>query len=381
MKELLLGLRLVLEELNVVDQQHVDVAVALLAGLDARCAQRGDELGGELLARRVPDRELGVVAVEVVRDRAEEVGLAQPRSTVEEQGVVGLARQLRDGERRTVGEPIAVADHEALEGVRRVWRHGRSAARLVGGRQPPRAVVGHERDLPQRLGVRMERGGETRRVTTLNPGSDSFRTGDVESSAVRGDGPKRLEPQLVGGGRKRGSNLVANPLPDRREIVRQRLLHVVLRPSRVLCWSAPPEASRGARRARDYTAGSGAESGVPGGVAAIRGESPPARLPARRRGGGCVYWRRPALSLSQSPPGAASPNDEADLSAQEAEACPSPRFSRPHADARGAGRPAAPTAQGPQAADAVAPLDDPEQVGAERSRPAVPQRRLRARVS
>ena len=47
MEELLLGVLLALEELHVVDQQHVDVAIAGLEGLRPGRAQGADELVGE----------------------------------------------------------------------------------------------------------------------------------------------------------------------------------------------------------------------------------------------------------------------------------------------------------------------------------------------
>ena len=56
-EELVLGVALALEELDVVDQQHVEVAVAALELLGAGAAQRGDELVGEALGGRVADVE------------------------------------------------------------------------------------------------------------------------------------------------------------------------------------------------------------------------------------------------------------------------------------------------------------------------------------
>ena len=53
--ELLLGVLLALEHLDVVDQQRVELAVAGLEGLGPVAAQRGDELGREALGGRVVD--------------------------------------------------------------------------------------------------------------------------------------------------------------------------------------------------------------------------------------------------------------------------------------------------------------------------------------
>ena len=61
-EELLLGLGLALEELDVVDEQDVDVAEAGLEGVGVAAAERAEELVGEGLAGRAADREPGIVA-------------------------------------------------------------------------------------------------------------------------------------------------------------------------------------------------------------------------------------------------------------------------------------------------------------------------------
>ena len=60
-EELLLGLGLALEELDVVEQQHVDVAEAELEGVGVAGAERGEELVREGLAGRAADGQPGVV--------------------------------------------------------------------------------------------------------------------------------------------------------------------------------------------------------------------------------------------------------------------------------------------------------------------------------
>ena len=57
---------------------------------------------------------------QVIGDRGEQMGLAESGRAMKEERVVGLARRLGDGERRRMGEPVAVADHEATEHVLRV---------------------------------------------------------------------------------------------------------------------------------------------------------------------------------------------------------------------------------------------------------------------
>ena len=119
-EELLLRLLLALQELDVVDQQHVDVAVAL-PELDALVlADRVDEVVRQLLGGDVAHARRLEVAADVVAERVQQVGLAQPGVAVDGQRVVRLARVLRDGDGRGVGEAVRRADDEGLEGVLRV---------------------------------------------------------------------------------------------------------------------------------------------------------------------------------------------------------------------------------------------------------------------
>ena len=138
-EELLLGLGLALQELDVVDQQHVDVAVAALEPVLPVVADRVDELVGELLAGDVAHLGPVVEAAHVVADGVEQVGLAQPGVAVDQQRVVGLARRLGHRDGRGVGEAVGRADHEGLEGVLRVEPG-------LAGRGPRRARAGPASD-------------------------------------------------------------------------------------------------------------------------------------------------------------------------------------------------------------------------------------------
>ena len=138
-EELLLRLLLALQELDVVDQQHVDVAVAALEAVLPVVADRVDELVGELLAGDVAHLGAGVEAAHVVPDRVQQVGLAEPGVAVDQQRVVGLARRLGDGDRGGVGEPVGRADDEGLEDVLRVQPR---LERGAGGPTPPPSPKG-----------------------------------------------------------------------------------------------------------------------------------------------------------------------------------------------------------------------------------------------
>ena len=123
-EELLLELLGAFEELDVVDQQHVEVAVAALEAGHRLGADRVDEfvherLGGDVAHPLVPEH-----GADVVPDRVQEVGLAQPGRAVDEQRVVGPAGALGDGQGRGVREAVGGPDDELVEGVAAVQRAG-----------------------------------------------------------------------------------------------------------------------------------------------------------------------------------------------------------------------------------------------------------------
>ena len=109
------------------------VAVAALERLRLVVADAVDEVVGELLGVHVAHPDAGVEVARVVADRVQQVGLAQPGLAVDEQRVVGLGRRLGDRDGGGVGEPVARADDEGVEGVLRVEsrlpRRGRRAGR------------------------------------------------------------------------------------------------------------------------------------------------------------------------------------------------------------------------------------------------------------
>ena len=102
-EELLLRLLAALQGLDVVDQEDVRAAVAVLERADAAVAQGVDELVGERLDRDVGERELGVVGRDEVPDRVQEVGLAEAEPAVDEEGVVGAGRRPRRPRARPPG--------------------------------------------------------------------------------------------------------------------------------------------------------------------------------------------------------------------------------------------------------------------------------------
>ena len=111
-EELLLRLHLALQELDVVDEQDVDIAVATLEVGRLVVADAVDEVVGELLGVHVPHHDLRVQALGVVAHGVQEVGLAQAGAAVDEQRVVGLGRGLGDGDGSGIGKAVARTDDE-----------------------------------------------------------------------------------------------------------------------------------------------------------------------------------------------------------------------------------------------------------------------------
>ena len=129
-EELLLGALLVGEELDVVDQQHVDRPVALAEGGHAVETDRVDELVDELLGGQIEHPQLRARGLDVRADAMEEMGLAEAHPTVKEERVVALEWRLGDRPRRGVGELVRAPDDEVGEQVLGVElaRSGISAA-------------------------------------------------------------------------------------------------------------------------------------------------------------------------------------------------------------------------------------------------------------
>ena len=70
----------------------------------------------EALAVHVGEPRVGIALLELVRDRMHQMGLAQTDAAVDEQRVVGLARVAGDLNGGRLGELVALALDEAVEG-------------------------------------------------------------------------------------------------------------------------------------------------------------------------------------------------------------------------------------------------------------------------
>ena len=303
-----------------------------------------DELVGEALRGRVVDRQLGAPLVQVVGDRAEQVGLAEPRGAVEEERVVGLARRLGDGQRGPVGEPVPGPDHEALEGVGGVQGDPRRG--LVGRVRGAVAVlrargIPGELDLVERCVGPRQRGPQQLGVAPADPAADVRGTGEEEGRAAPARRAQRLEPEAIGGLGDRSADVELGPPPVRVEC------SLFDPPSDFgllarLTRSSPSASSRRAPGGRDHSLGPVA----PEGAATRR------RCNSRGKPAGptrAPYTPASGEALRSREATAPVPSNEAHLPAQEAQARANPRIPGPQRHPVGTGDPQAPAAEGPQA--------------------------------
>ena len=199
-EELLLDPLLVLEELDVVDEKHVVVAVALLEAFDALVAERVDEVVHEDLARHVARGEIPGVLADVARDRLQEMGLPKPGAAVDEERVVRLRWRFCDRQCRCVREAVRGADDEEVERVLRVqalaearrrWRLGVLRLVELANGEPNRPVG------PDRLA---DRGMDEIEEVILDPRArEVVRNGKHEVLAAELDRLSVGEPRREGG--------------------------------------------------------------------------------------------------------------------------------------------------------------------------------------
>ena len=201
MEELLFGLGLAGEELDVVDEKHVRVPVGLFEAIDRSRPERSDEVVGERLDGRVSDDRAAAEREHVVADGVEEVRLAEARRGVEEQRVVGLAGKLRDRQRRGVGEAIAVADDELVEAVAGVQRAGGEVEALGLGARSVRAIGTMAGELELDVRTECDSGAalEDPPEALGDPVVRRHRCVDEQRAAIHGPHLQRRQPDLVRG--------------------------------------------------------------------------------------------------------------------------------------------------------------------------------------
>src|SRR5512133_2310747 len=117
MEELFLGLFLTFQKLDVVDQQHIHVAIPAPEVGSPVLADRVDEVVGQFLSGDVANPNPVEVVAYVVAERVQQVGLAETGVPVDCQWVVRLAWVFGDGDRGRMREAVRAADDEGLEGI------------------------------------------------------------------------------------------------------------------------------------------------------------------------------------------------------------------------------------------------------------------------
>src|SRR4030095_775910 len=114
-KKFLLGTFLATEEMNVVNQEKVSLAIALAELDQVVVLDRVDEFIDEQFAREIHHAGAFAARPKVLADRLHEMCFAKPNASINEERVVGLGRRLRDGQARGVRNLIVRPDHERFE--------------------------------------------------------------------------------------------------------------------------------------------------------------------------------------------------------------------------------------------------------------------------
>jgi hypothetical protein len=146
---------------------------------------------------------------------------------VEKEGVIRLAGGLGDGQGGGVGEAVAGADDEALEGV--VGVDGGLARRRAGVVVGDHPVLLDEADLLE-WGVGANRAAEEVGVAALDPDADLLRRGQVKGRPAGGGDPQGIEPEAIGRVGERGPEVLADLPPGPGELFARRIWQLISNP-------------------------------------------------------------------------------------------------------------------------------------------------------
>ena len=119
MEELLLSFLTPSNELHIVDDQYIDIAIPIRK-TSLFEADRLDKFFDKRLRAQVGDLLAWVARKDLIAYRLDEVCLTEADTTVDEEGIILRARAVCDRLAGSVGEVVARADNEILEGVARV---------------------------------------------------------------------------------------------------------------------------------------------------------------------------------------------------------------------------------------------------------------------
>ena len=139
-EELFLRLFVIGEELNVVDRQHVEVAVEVAELLELTFFDRFDEVVDESFARQDSDLGHRFGFDNFLADCVEQVSFAQAGTTVQEQRIVHRSRQIADRQRRRMRQAVARAGDKRLKNITVLEARG-DLAKPANPIAPPGGVI------------------------------------------------------------------------------------------------------------------------------------------------------------------------------------------------------------------------------------------------
>ena len=243
-EELLLRPLALGDELDVVDEQHVDAPIPVAEVLHLLLADRVDEVVRELLARRVQDPLARELAGDRVADGVHQVRLAEADAAVQEERVVRVPGPLGDAQGGRMCQAVGASDDEVVERVATVQVE-RVAARaerrhldlglLVDLRWKRTRRIGHdELELDRSANDSGERLADQRPVAIIEPVSgEAVRSGDPIAVVVDLDELGVLQPGLEVGRRERDLQLTEGGAPHLLRIHQTDVLRTDLRGRRV----------------------------------------------------------------------------------------------------------------------------------------------------
>jgi len=102
---------------NVVDHQHIDVAIAIAKLIHIAAADGVNELIDKTVAGEIQNPRVGLAIQDLLANCLEQVGLAQTHIAMNEERVVSLARLLGHGNAGRVRKAIARPDYKIFKGI------------------------------------------------------------------------------------------------------------------------------------------------------------------------------------------------------------------------------------------------------------------------
>ena len=200
------------QELDVVEKQRVDRAVAIAERLHLVVADGRDQFGHERVRRHVDDFPAGTDVSELLSDGLDQMRLAQTCAAVDEQWIERTAQILSDRQRRRVGELIRAPDHEGAEPIPRIEHRRRQLGRRSGRRCSDRNLcIGDELQI-QAVGREIVENRTDLHPVPIADGVDESlgRDADVHSLAALRQKTGRREPGYI----LRPINALLQPIED-----------------------------------------------------------------------------------------------------------------------------------------------------------------------